>query len=106
MTLPQVRSLSDSSATPPVSGKMTRQQFKELLKSIYSEGEGGINRHKLREGLRKHGIECSTWRSWRAMRHADINRNKYIDGDEEVEELIKKGKQQRQRREYSLGMDM
>ncbi|KAL0908666.1 hypothetical protein M5K25_023170 [Dendrobium thyrsiflorum] len=64
-------------------------QFKEWLKSIDQDGDGQISRKELRHALRALGLNCAWWKAWRALVHADLNHNKHIDGDHEVEELIK-----------------
>ncbi|XP_020582873.1 uncharacterized protein LOC110026322 [Phalaenopsis equestris] len=65
------------------------KQFREWLKSIDRDGDGKISRQELRDALRVLGKSCSRWKAWRALVHADLNHNKHIDGDDEVEELIK-----------------
>ncbi|KAL0908665.1 hypothetical protein M5K25_023170 [Dendrobium thyrsiflorum] len=77
----------------PVNGydnlQLTVQQFKDWLKSIDRDGDGKISRKELRDALRVLGMNCTRWKAWRALVHADLNHNKHIDGDDEVEELIK-----------------
>ncbi|KAH0451811.1 hypothetical protein IEQ34_019110 [Dendrobium chrysotoxum] len=69
--------------------KLTEQEFKKWLKSIDLNNDGLISRKELRDGLRALGLNSIQWKAWRALVHADLNHNKHIDGDGEVEELIK-----------------
>ncbi|KAI0494837.1 hypothetical protein KFK09_024982 [Dendrobium nobile] len=76
---------------PPVTyqdNQLTAQEFKEWLKSIDLNGDGLISRKELRDGLRALGMNSTPWKAWRALVHADLNHNKHIDGDKEVEELV------------------
>ncbi|KAH0451409.1 hypothetical protein IEQ34_018708 [Dendrobium chrysotoxum] len=69
--------------------QLTLQQFKDWLKSIDRDGDGKISMKELRDALRVLGMNCTRWKAWRALVHADLNRNQHIDSDDEVEELIK-----------------
>ncbi|PKA65632.1 Calcium-binding protein CML24 [Apostasia shenzhenica] len=68
----------------------TEQRFREwLIKIVDQNGDGRISRGELREALRALGRSSTWWKSWRAMKHADLNRNNFIDGDMEIEELMR-----------------
>lgn len=69
--------------------KMTKEQFKAWLKNIDRNGDGGISMDELRAALKGLGMHFAAWKAWRAMVHADRNHDKLIQGDQEVEELIK-----------------
>lgn len=81
-----------SSNIDVVGGKMTEQQFRKWLKTVDVNGDRLISRRELRDALRALGLRCTCWKSWRAMVHADLNRNKHIDGELEIEELIEYAK--------------
>ncbi|KAG0470024.1 hypothetical protein HPP92_016135 [Vanilla planifolia] len=68
---------------------LSEQQFKDWLKSIDINGDGLISQKELREALRALGQSFTHWKAWRAMRHADLNRNNFIDGDVEIKELMR-----------------
>jgi len=68
---------------------MTREEFKEWLKSIDSNGDGCISKDELRAELKRLGMSFTSWKAWRAMVHADLDRNNSIEGEQEIEELIK-----------------
>ncbi|KAI0494840.1 hypothetical protein KFK09_024985 [Dendrobium nobile] len=75
--------------TAPDDNQLKVEQFKAWLKSIDQNGDGKISRKELRHALRALGLKSPRWKAWRALVHADLNHNKHIDGDDEVEELIK-----------------
>ncbi|KAJ0974965.1 hypothetical protein J5N97_016930 [Dioscorea zingiberensis] len=71
---------------------MTKTAFREMLKKVDSNGDGQISRKELREALRELGLNYNWfrmwWNAWGAMSHVDLNRNKHVDGDREIELLI------------------
>lgn len=69
--------------------RMTVQQFKQWIKSIDRDGDGMISRQELRDALRTLGMSCTRWKAWCALVNADLNHNKHIDGDAEVEEFVR-----------------
>lgn len=69
--------------------KTTKEQFKAWLKNIDRNGDGCISMDELRAALKGHGMSFPAWKAWWAMVHADRNHDKLIQGDQEVEELIK-----------------
>jgi len=69
--------------------KMTREEFKEWLKCVDSNGDGCISKEELRAALKGLGMSFTSWKSWRAMVHADLDRSNSIQGEKEIEELIK-----------------
>ncbi|KAG0470023.1 hypothetical protein HPP92_016136 [Vanilla planifolia] len=69
--------------------KMSDEQaFKDWLNSIDVNGDGLISQKELRVALQALGQNFTHWKSWRAIRLADLNRNNFIDGDVEVKELM------------------
>lgn len=68
---------------------MTKEDFKKWLYNFDRDGNRRIDRAELREALRKLGMSCTWWRSWRALWKGDLNHNNTIEGDEEIEQIIK-----------------
>jgi len=68
---------------------MTKEEFRQWLKSIDSNHDGHISMDELRAALKGLGMNFTAWKAWRAMVHADLNRNNSVEGDDEIEELIK-----------------
>ncbi|KAK8930965.1 hypothetical protein KSP39_PZI016719 [Platanthera zijinensis] len=68
---------------------MTPEKFREWIKSIDQNGDGRISWQELRDALRVLGMRCTRWKAWCALVHADLNHNNHIDGDLEVNELMK-----------------
>ncbi|KAJ1291907.1 hypothetical protein BS78_02G352100 [Paspalum vaginatum] len=68
---------------------MTLEDFKAWLKQFDADGDGRISRNELREALRHRlrGGWFTTWRSGRALRHADKNSSGFLD-DSEIENLV------------------
>ncbi|KAJ0974962.1 hypothetical protein J5N97_016927 [Dioscorea zingiberensis] len=71
-----------------VGPQMSEQQFRKWLTTVDVNGDGRISRKELQDALRVLGLRCTRWKSWRAFVHADLNKNKHIEGESEIEELI------------------
>ena len=67
---------------------MSKEQFMEWLKTMDLDGDGKISKQELRAALRAQGQHFTTLKTWRAFSHADLNKNKYVDGDKEISALI------------------
>ncbi|MQM16192.1 hypothetical protein Taro_049144 [Colocasia esculenta] len=70
------------------SRELTMDQFKELLRQVDVDKDGNITRDDLREAFRGLGLHCTWWRSRRAMKYVDLNRNGSIDNELELRVLI------------------
>ncbi|KAI3522129.1 hypothetical protein L1887_11608 [Cichorium endivia] len=67
---------------------MTEDQLRSMIKRFDRNGDGKISRWELRIGLRSIGLRFAYFRSWSALRHADLNGDGVIS-DEEINELAK-----------------
>ncbi|PKA55455.1 hypothetical protein AXF42_Ash006657 [Apostasia shenzhenica] len=63
-------------------------KFREWLQSIDRDRDGRVSEQELREALRALGRRWTGWKAARAMKHADLNRDSFIDGDAEIGELM------------------
>ncbi|KAJ0977593.1 hypothetical protein J5N97_013067 [Dioscorea zingiberensis] len=68
--------------------KMTKQEFMQWLKDVDLNGDGGISRKELRCALKAMNQKFAWFKAWRAMRHADLNKNGVIKGGNEEEALF------------------
>ncbi|CAN6226121.1 unnamed protein product [Urochloa humidicola] len=66
---------------------MTVPEFKRWLKQFDTDRDGRISRKELQEAIRRRGAWFSGMRALFAIRHADRNRNGFVD-DSEIEGLI------------------
>ncbi|XP_026658309.2 calmodulin-1-like [Phoenix dactylifera] len=73
--------------TRSANGEMTVEDFKEWLKNFDKDKDGRISRDELRDAIRSKGGRFTTWKSSRGIRHADSNRNGFID-DAEIDNLV------------------
>ena len=67
---------------------MSEQEFRAWLQKVDVNGDGRISRQELKDALRVIGMNCAWWKAWRAKKYADLNHNNYIDGEQEIKELI------------------
>ena len=72
----------------PIRKRLSMKEFEELLDRVDTNGDGLISQKELEEALRELGLHFTSWKAWRARRHADINKNRYIDGESERRALI------------------
>lgn len=70
-----------------IKGEMSVAEFKEWMKQFDKDGDGRISRDELRSAIRSKGKRFSGWRSSRALRQADANRNGAVD-EGEIENLV------------------
>ncbi|KAH7652835.1 EF-hand-containing protein [Dioscorea alata] len=68
--------------------RMSKEQFKEWLKTVDVDGDGKISKQELTNALRALGLHFSGWKAGRGIVHADLNKNKHVDGDKEISALI------------------
>jgi hypothetical protein len=66
---------------------ITVPEFKRWLKQFDTDRDGRISRKELQEAIRRRGAWFSGLRAIFAIRHADRNRNGFVD-DSEIEGLI------------------
>jgi calmodulin len=66
-------------------GDMTMEEFKEWLQKLDTNKDGQLSREELQKALRKRGVGRVA--AFRSIRHADKDRNGFID-EAEVENLI------------------
>ncbi|ONK67249.1 uncharacterized protein A4U43_C06F18180 [Asparagus officinalis] len=69
--------------------QMTREEFKKWLESMDGDGDGQVSKSELRAALKGLGMHFTRWKTWRAMSRADLNHNKKVDSEQEIDELIK-----------------
>ncbi|KAK1263017.1 hypothetical protein QJS04_geneDACA021740 [Acorus gramineus] len=67
---------------------MTEQQFMQWLNDIDTNHDGMISKEELHKALHDLGLHFTHWKAGRGMLHGDLNHNRYIDGDEELQKLI------------------
>ncbi|PON42384.1 Parvalbumin [Parasponia andersonii] len=58
------------------------KQLKEMFKRQDANGDGRLSREELKNAFASFGSFAPGWRAFRALRHADKNRNDYVDEDE------------------------
>ncbi|KAJ0977622.1 hypothetical protein J5N97_013096 [Dioscorea zingiberensis] len=68
--------------------RMTKQQFMQWLKDVDLNGDGDISRKELRYALKALRQKFAWFKAWRAMHHADLNKNGVIKGSNEEEALF------------------
>ncbi|MCD9558493.1 hypothetical protein HAX54_015880 [Datura stramonium] len=71
------------------SGKneMTLKEFKEWLKEFDTDNNGKISKEELREAIRATGAWFCGFKSKKAVKYADTNRNGVID-ENEIDNLV------------------
>ena len=84
---PFSKSISQAT-TKPIRKKISMKEFEELLDRVDTNRDGCVSQKELREALRELGLHFTTWKAWRARRHADANKNRCIDGETERSALI------------------
>ncbi|KAK4713485.1 hypothetical protein R3W88_019392 [Solanum pinnatisectum] len=71
-----------------VSVPISEEQLKEILKKYDKNGDGKISKQELKLAFKEMGLNFCRWRAGKAIRHADINKDGYIN-EEEMSELVK-----------------
>nr|DAD41246.1 TPA_asm: hypothetical protein HUJ06_015569 [Nelumbo nucifera] len=73
----------------PSHGKreMTIEEFKQWMMHFDKDGDGRISKGELREAFHGSGGWFTKWRSERAVRAADTDRNGFVD-DNEINNLV------------------
>lgn len=61
---------------------LTEEQLMGLLRRYDTDGDGRLSRQELRDAFDSLGSTFPAWRAWRALRHADANRDGCINEDE------------------------
>ncbi|CAN4114516.1 unnamed protein product [Withania somnifera] len=64
------------------------EQLKGIFKKYDKNGDGKISKQELKLAFKEMGLSFSRWRAGKAIRHADINEDGYIN-QEEMSELVK-----------------
>ncbi|KAL5777800.1 hypothetical protein ACOSP7_010726 [Xanthoceras sorbifolium] len=67
---------------------LTEEQWKVWLRGFDTNGDGRLSKEELKNALESLGSSFPTWRSWRALYHADENGDGYIS-DNELDGLVK-----------------
>ncbi|KAK1256938.1 hypothetical protein QJS04_geneDACA017222 [Acorus gramineus] len=67
---------------------MTEEEFLKWIDDIDTNRDRQVSKQELKKALRDLGVSFIGWKVWRAMRHADLNRNGCIDGQKEIRKLI------------------
>ncbi|PWA81714.1 EF-hand domain pair [Artemisia annua] len=67
---------------------MTEDQIKGVLRKFDKDGDGKISRRELKAGFKSLGLRFACFRSRRALRYADANRDGVIS-EEEINELAR-----------------
>ncbi|RVW40574.1 hypothetical protein CK203_081457 [Vitis vinifera] len=67
---------------------LSEEQQQRLLQKFDFDKDGRLSKKDLELGLRQMGLRFCRWRAGRALRHADLNKDRYISKDE-INELVK-----------------
>ncbi|RWV92274.1 hypothetical protein BHE74_00008650 [Ensete ventricosum] len=78
---------------PSIHKQMGLDEFKELLRGADENNDGGLSQTELCKALRVTGIRFPRFRAWLSVRKFDLNRNGVIDGDRELEKLLRYAEQ-------------
>ncbi|CAN6721550.1 unnamed protein product [Malus baccata var. baccata] len=65
----------------------TKEQVMEVFKSSDKDGDGRLSKEELKASFKKLGSRWSSFRAWRALGHADANKDGFISM-EEIGELL------------------
>ena len=65
----------------------TKEQMMEVFKSFDKDGDGRLSKEELKAAFKKFGSRWSSFRAWRAIWHADANKDGFISIDDEIGEL-------------------
>lgn len=66
----------------------TDEQLKGLFKRFDIDGDRRLSKQELNQAFTSLGSSFPAWRTWRALCHADENRDGYIN-EEEFDHLVK-----------------
>lgn len=67
---------------------LNEEQLMNLLKRYDTNGDGRLSKQELYDAFKSLGSNFPAWRAWRALRHADANRDGCVNEDE-FGELVK-----------------
>ena len=67
----------------------TEQKIRKIFEEADRDGDGVLKEKDLKHAFHLLGAHVPAWRAHRALRHADINHDGTISGEEEINNLIK-----------------
>ena len=67
----------------------TEAQLKGLFRRCDTGGDGRLSKQELKMAFSSLGSAAPRWRAFRALRHADGNKDGYINLDLELDNLVK-----------------